>query len=90
MFKKELYLGTSMEEFNKIRQTLDDNQIKHTYKVVDQTSSESTVISSKVTGRSMGTYGMDMSQMKQYYLYVADEEYEKAQYLCSKKEKGAE
>lgn len=79
MSKKELYVGTVLEDFNVKRQLLDDNDVKHTVKLIDQNSAEAAIAGS--LSNRIGRSTLDMNEMKQYYIYVADQDYDKAAYL---------
>jgi hypothetical protein len=79
--RAEVYLGWSLEEFSKMKSLLVDNYIKYDYKVVDNSSYG--VSNRRASG--MGTFGENSKFRVQYYLYVYKKDYERAQYILSRK-----
>ena len=78
--RAELYCGFDNAMFAQIRDMLDVNKIKHTYNVVDYSNPTEIVTSGN------RTVSEDMT--KQYYIYVSGKDYEKAQMLLDKLQKG--
>jgi hypothetical protein len=81
LFNKEsVYIGYSIEELSKVRDTLEKEGIKHSYKVVNR--------SGQWLGRGtrrgeFGSFGMNMNYEKQYAVYVHRKDFEKAKYLVN-------
>ena len=69
--KKELYCGFDSAEFNKIRDVLDAEGVKYKYKVFDRVTSMHVPLAPVKRGDTT----------KQYYLYVSNKDFEKAQWL---------
>lgn len=72
--RKEIFVGSSIDQFNNVRERLIQNNIKYTYRVMDRNSSN--VVGSQ-RGRT-GTLGQDLNISKTYYLYVHKKDYEQA------------
>ena len=72
--RKEIFVGSSIDQFNNVRERLRQNNIKYTYRVMDRNSSN--VVGSQ-RGRT-GTLGQDLNISKTYYLYVHKKDYEQA------------
>lgn len=68
--KREIYCGFDMTEFNRIRDALYRAGIDHTHKVVDLTIPSCLAAVRTVTDKNAPT--------KQYYVYVENDDYEKA------------
>lgn len=79
--RQELYMGNSMEEYARIKQVLAQNGIRYDMKVSDLSSP--TAFSSN---RAFGTFGLNHSVLKLYYVYVHKNDYDKAVYLINKKD----
>ncbi|MGL6174432.1 MAG: hypothetical protein ACRC1P_07460 [Cellulosilyticaceae bacterium] len=75
--KKEIYVGTSMQRFGEIRDILETNKIKYTYKVVNRNNSQ---ICGAKRGYT-GTIGEKAQLAYTYYIYVLKKDYEHARYL---------
>ncbi len=65
--RREIYFGTSMKEFADVRSLLSLNKIKYTYRVVNPHGSH-----------ARGRLGIRVEVEYQYYLYVHEDDYEKA------------
>lgn len=79
--KEDVYIGYSMAELNKVREALENEGIKYTYKVINH--------SGQWTGRgttrgNWGSFGMNMDYEKQYIVSVKKSDYETAIYLVNK------
>jgi hypothetical protein len=79
--KEDVYIGYSLEELSKVRDTLENEGIKYTYKIINH--------SGQWTGRgstrgNRGSFGMNMDYEKQYVVSVKKSDYEKAKYLVDK------
>ena len=81
LFNKEsVYIGYSIEELSKVRDTLEKEGIKHSYKVVNRSGQWS----GQGTRRGkFGSFGMNMNYEKQYAVYVHRKDFEKAKYLVN-------
>lgn len=66
--RKEIYVGHSMQEFNRIRDALNTNRIKYEYRIINQSSSRA----------RFGTFNENMEYTRLYYLYVHKGNYEEA------------
>lgn len=75
--KNEIYCGFDMSEFNRVRDTLDRENIKHTYKAVDL------VTPSCMMGKLAGTRTISdkNAPTKLYYVYIGNDDYEKAKMI---------
>ena len=79
--KEDVYIGYSIEELSKVREILEKDSIKYTYKVVNRSGQ----LSRRGTRRgSFGSYGLNMDYTKQYAVYVHRKDFEKAKYLVNK------
>lgn len=72
--KKDVYIGYSMEELSKVREVLENQDIKYTYKVINH---------SAATRGKFGSLGINMKYEKQYIISVRKDDYEKAKYLVN-------
>ncbi len=79
--KEDVYIGYSLEELSKVRETLEKEGIKYTYKVINHMG-QSTGIGTR-RGK-WGSFGMNMDYEKQYVVSVKKKDYEKAKYLVNK------
>lgn len=79
--KEEVYVGFSIEEFSKVRQSLAMGNIKYKYNVVSQSGQWGGLGSSR---GHYGSFGVNMKYDKQYYVYVMKKDYEQASYLVNK------
>ncbi len=64
--RREVYMGFSMEQMGLVRQTLADNDIEYTYRVVNN-------------GMSRTFSAQNPNFICQYYVYVHKKDFEKAQ-----------
>lgn len=72
--KREVFVGASMVDFNRVLNDLSAKGIYHTYKVV-----------SNIEGRGRtGTFGVDPDLLKTYYVYVDKKDLEKALHLIGR------
>lgn len=72
--RREVFIGASMSEFNKVMNDLSAIGIHHTWKVV-----------SNIEGRGRtGTFGVDPALLKTYYVYVHKKDLEKALHLLNR------
>lgn len=72
--KREVFVGASMSDFNRVMNYLSDLGIKHTWRVV-----------SNIEGRGRtGTFGVDPDLLKTYYVYVHRKDLEKALHLLNR------
>ncbi len=82
VFNKEIvYIGYSMEELSKVRNTLEKEKIKYSYKVVNRSGQWSRRGSRR---SSFGSFGMNMDYEKQYAVYVHKKDFEKAKHLVNR------
>ena len=72
--RKEVFVGYSLEKFSKVRETLNANKIKHTYKVVDQNNKY--IFGSRQA--RISNFGENMNYSKTYYIYVHKQDYDEA------------
>ena len=80
-FKEDVYIGYSIGDLAKVRQTLANEGIKYSYKVLDQ--SGQWMGRGTVRGNS-GSMGMNMDYSKQYTLSVKRKDFEQASYLVNR------
>ena len=79
--KEDVYIGYSMEELSKVRETLENEGIKYSYKVVNHSGQWS----GRGTKRGdFGSYGINMDYEKQYVVSVNRKDFEKAEYLANR------
>ena len=76
--RKEVYLGLSMKEFNKVCDILAANKIQYDSRAVNHNANWS-----GTRGR-MGSAGVTLAYENQYYVYVKKQDYENAKYLLTK------
>lgn len=76
--RKEIFVGTSSQRFNEVRDILSSEGINYTYKVEDGNSSS--VFGTSNSART-GTLGINLALTKTYYIYVHKKEYDKAGYV---------
>lgn len=74
--KKEIYCGFDLTEFNHVRDALDRAGIDHTHKVVDLYAPSCLAALRTVTDKT--------APMRQYYVYVSGDDFEKAQVVTKK------
>ena len=74
--KKEVYCGFNQEDFNRVRDLLDANGIKHTHKIVDLTT-PSCLMKMRGTRTASRADTAAANAMRQYYVYVSNDDYEK-------------
>lgn len=74
--RREVFTGASPEAFYKMRQKLEDNNIKYDYRMASHTNPS--IWGSE--GAIMGTFGQDLKYATTYYLYVHKKNYE---YACA-------
>lgn len=77
---KEIYCGFDTKEFNRIRDALDNANIKHTHKVVDLITPSCMMGSLAGTRTASGAN----TPTKQYYVYVSNDDFEKASIMIRK------
>lgn len=82
--KKEIYCGFDMAEFNRVRDALDSVGIKHTYKVKDLVTPSCMMNRLNGIRTASGANTSAAKAMKQYYVYVSKDDYEKAQTVIRK------
>ena len=66
---KEVFVGYSMQEFNRIRDILKANNIKDDYRIVNLGSN---------SRARCGAYGENPEYARMYYVYVHKSDYEQA------------
>lgn len=77
--REEVLISFSMEKFNQVRGTLNANNIKYTYRILNHNQSGMFASNRAV----MGSYGEKSEYSKQYYIYVHKDDYDKASYLIN-------
>lgn len=80
--RREVYMGNSLEDFARVRQTLALNGIRYDCRVIDH-SSPGPFGSDRAR---FGTLGLNLSILKYYYVYVHKDSLEKAGYLINKRD----
>lgn len=74
--RKEVFFGSSMQQFGEVRDILANNHIKYDYKVLNHNNS---------AGRAgHGSIGLNMDYAYQYYVYVHYKDYELARTLLNR------
>ena len=77
-----IWIGTDIQIFNQIRDTLETNSIPYKYKTKDHLSE----LNGRGTHRSsMGSFGNSAVQMCQYEILVYKKDVEKAKYVLNKR-----
>lgn len=77
---KSVWIGTSMEKFNQIRDALNSKSIPYKYKVKNRLGQ----CNGRGTTRSrMGSFGISQEQIYQYEVYVYKKDFELAKYLVN-------
>ena len=77
--RKEVYVGTSLDEFNNLRDLLSERNIKYKTRIVDR-SSANAVGSSRAR---VGTSGQNLELAYTYYIYVHKDDYQAASEITS-------
>ncbi len=77
----ELCITTSMEEQNRIRTILSNNNIDYTVKTTNLLSPSPFARGHNTTG----TFGINMNQVYEYKIYVHNKDFEEATYLINKR-----
>lgn len=73
--KKDVYIGYSMEEVSKVREILENECIKYSYKVVNHSGQW---LERGTTRGNFGSLGMNMKYEKEHIVSVKKNDYEKA------------
>ena len=81
--KREVYCGFNPDDFNRVRDMLDANGIKHTHKIVDLTT-PSCLMDMRGTRTVDRADTAAANAMRQYYVYVSGSDYEKAEMIIKK------
>lgn len=76
LFKKELFVTSSMNEKSKVLDILSRNNIKYSLKTKDNFGG-----GLFAERRFTGSYGMDTSSRFIYHIYVSNKDYEGAKFL---------
>jgi hypothetical protein len=79
--KEDVYIGYSIEELSKVRDTLENEGIKYSYKVVNRSGQWSRRGTRRGT---FGSYGINMDYEKQYTVYVHRKDFERAKHLVNR------
>lgn len=77
--RREVYVGTSLDEFNNLRDLLSERNIKYKTRIVDR-SSANAVGSSRAR---VGTTGQNLQIAYTYYVYVHRDDYQAASEITS-------
>lgn len=80
LFKKEILCTNNIETYSKIIGLLGEHQIPYKTKVKSNDHQKG-LVHLYVYNREVS--GLNMKYMKNYYIYVKKEDYEKAKYLLS-------
>jgi hypothetical protein len=78
--KEDVYIGYSIEELSKVRNILDNEGVKYSYKVANRQGQWAGM------GTRRGTYGgfgINMDYEKRYTVSVHKKEFEKAKHLVN-------
>ena len=78
--KEDVYIGYSIEELSKVREILEKESIKYTYKVINHSGQW---LGGRTTRGSFGSFGMNMDYENQYVVSVKKSDCEKAKYLVN-------
>ncbi len=73
---KEVFTGFSQQEFVKVQQTLSENGIRFQTRTVNPGRTRGIFTESRI-----GTPFLNRDFVCQYYVYVANEDYDRAKYL---------
>lgn len=75
--REEIYVGNSMQEFNRIRQILNENHIRNDYRM------NNTQRLNFDRGYTMGRWGADHRFDTIYYIYVGKQDFETARHILA-------
>ncbi len=78
--RQEVYMGNSLDEFARVRQTLGLNGIRYDWKIVDHSSP------GPFGSSHHGSFGLNLSVNKCYYVYVHKNDLDQAGYLINKRD----
>lgn len=79
--REDVYIGYSIEDLSKVRETLEKEGIKYSHKVVNRSGQ----LSGRGTRRgASGSYGINMDYEKLYTVYVHRKDFEKAKHLVNR------
>ena len=82
LFNKEnVYIGYSLEELSKVREVLENEGIKYSYKSVNRSEQWSGLGTRR---GKFGSYGINMDYEKQYTVYVHRKDFEKAKHQVNR------
>ncbi len=76
--RKEVYTGFSLSDFARVRDTLAASGIRYDTKVVDMSGRGRGVHSALIAADRYSSSTGSTSYMKQYYVYVHKDDYERA------------
>lgn len=76
MMKKEIYCGFDINEFNRVRDVLDNTGIKHMCKVTDLVTPS--CLAGELSGARTAVKNVPT---KLHYVYVGNDDYEKAKMI---------
>ena len=79
--RENVYIGFDLQEFNRIREILEANQIDYAQKANNHAGSWALEGTSR--GRT-GSFGQNKHYQYEYEVYVHKEDYKKAKYLIRK------
>ncbi len=77
--RKEVYTGFSQQEFAEVQQTLSASGIQFQTRTVDPSHTKGIFTESRI-----GTPFLNQEFVCQHYVYVANEDYDRAKYLLSR------
>ena len=78
---KCLWIGTNIESFNQIRDTLNSKSISYKYKVKNRLGHWN---GRGTTRGTMGSLGNQATQIYQYEIYVYKKDFEQAKYFANR------
>jgi len=79
--KEDVYIGYSMGELSKIREILEKESIKYTYKVINHSGQW---LGRGMTRGNFGSVGMNRDYERQYVISVKKNNCDKAKYIVNK------
>ena len=82
---KSIYTGTSVHDFNEVRDILERNKISYKYKTMDL--NHNSWIGERGVTRSMGGNFTDSARSLIYEILVSEKDYDEARILLSKNNK---
>lgn len=82
--RKEVFMGSSMMDFCKVRELLSENHIEYDFRIVDRSAWGHSFGRTPSLTRLNLPFGNQEPNSMSYYIYVYKEDYETARYLLRK------